>query len=233
MAACDTTALEVVEACKRAKLAVPQQVSILGVDNDELLCEFDSPTISSVLPRHDVVERLAAQTLQRMFRRRPGAAASRCAVCSEQTVVERETTAAVTPAVHLVSAAQSFIRQNATKAITAADVAARLGVSRSLADLRFRQCLNMTIRETILAARLEEVKKRLLSTRLSAAKVAHVCGFTDVPHLQVVFKKRFGLPMGQWRRQAPATSSSNPSRSNRGCRSPIRGDRAPRPRRTG
>lgn len=202
MAACDATALEVVEACKRAKLAVPQQVSILGVDNDELLCEFDSPTISSVLPRHDAVGRLAAQMLRRMFRRRTGATTNRCAVCSEQTVVERESTAAVTPAVHLVSAATAFIRQNATKAITADDVARHLGVSRSLADLRFRQCQGETIRKAILEARLEEVKKRLLSTRLSAAKVARVCGFTDIPHLQVVFKRRFGLPMGQWRHQA-------------------------------
>ena len=201
MAACDTTALEVVEACRRAKLAVPQQVSVLGVDNDELLCEFDSPTISSVLPRHDAVGRLAAQMLQRLFRRRTGAATRRYAVCSEQSVIERESTAPIMPAVHLVSAAMSFIRQNATKAITPNDVARHLGVSRSLADLRFRQCQGETIHDAILRHRLEEVKKRLLSTRLSAAKVARVCGFTDIPHLQVVFKKRFGLPMGQWRRQ--------------------------------
>ena len=53
MAACDTTALEVMEACKRARISVPNQISVLGVDNDELMCEFDSPTISSVLPRHE------------------------------------------------------------------------------------------------------------------------------------------------------------------------------------
>lgn len=199
MAACDTTALEVVEACKRARLAVPGQVSVLGVDNDELLCEFDSPTVSSVLPRHDVVGRLAAKTLARMLRGRKWKG-PRCAICDEQTVVERESTAFVTPAAHLVSAALHFIRQNATRAVTADDVARHLGVSRSLVDLRFRQFQGTTVRETILRTRLEEVKRRLLATNLSAAKVARVCGFTDIPHLQVVFKRRFGQPMGQWRK---------------------------------
>lgn len=202
MAACDTTALEVIEACKRAKLAVPGQVSVLGVDNDELLCAFDSPTISSVLPRHDTVGQLAAKMLARMLRNRRTDRASkrpRCEICDEQTVIERESTAPISPASHLITAALDYIRQNATKAISTADVVRHLGVSRSLADLRFRQYQNTTIREAILRARLEEVKKRFVSTQLPAAKVARICGFTDIPHLQVVFKKRFGLPMGQWR----------------------------------
>lgn len=198
MAACDATALEVIETCKRAKLVIPQQVSVLGVDNDELLCEFDSPTISSVLPRHDIVGRLAAQMLLRMFRSRKRAKL-RHAVCDEQDIIERESTAPITPAVHLISAALNFIRQNATKAITTNDVVKHLGVSRSLADLRFRQCQGVTIRETILRVRLEEVKRRLVTTQLSAAKVARICGFKDIPHLQVIFKRRFGLPMKQWR----------------------------------
>ena len=199
MAACDTTALEIVEACRRAKLDIPRQVAVLGVDNDELLCEFDSPTISSVLPRHDAVGQLAAQMLRRMFRQR-GNLKTHLAVNAEQTVVERESTAPVAPAAHLITLATDYIRQNATKAITTADVVRHLGVSRSLADLRFRQFQGETIRKTILRFRLEEVKKRLLSTELSAIKVARICGFTNIPNLQVAFKKRFGQPMGQWRR---------------------------------
>ena len=201
MTACDTTALEVIEACKRERLAVPSQISVLGVDNDELLCEFNRPTISSVLPRHDIVGQLAAKMLARMLRSRK-VTGRRCEICSDQTVVERESTAPISPAVHLITAALDYIRQNATKSISPEDVVQHLGISRSLADLRFRQYQGVTIRETILRTRLEEVKKRLISTQLSAAKVARICGFTDIPHLQVVFKKRFGLPMGQWRQRA-------------------------------
>ena len=201
MAACDTTALEVMEACKRARISVPNQISVLGVDNDELMCEFDSPTISSVLPRHDTVGEMAVKALARMFRGWPKGKPRR-EICDEQTVVERESTAPLTPATHLITSALDFIRQNVTKAITTDDVVRHLGVSRSLASLRFREYQGETIRETILRMRLEELKKRLASTQMSVSKVARVCGFTDIPHLQVVFKKKFGLPMGRWRRQA-------------------------------
>lgn len=200
MAACDTTALEVIETCKRTKLAIPGQLSILGVDNDELLCEFDNPTISSVLPRHDTVGEMAVTALAKMFRN-PRTSKPRVTICDKQTVVERESTAPLSPATHLITSALAFIRQNATKAITTDDVVRHLGVSRSLAALRFREYQGETIREVILRTRLEEVKKRLSTTQLSVTKVARVCGFTDIPHLQMVFKKHFGVPMGKWRRE--------------------------------
>ena len=138
MAACDTTALEVIETCKRAKLAIPGQISILGVDNDELLCEFDNPTISSVLPRHDTVGEMAVTALAKMFRN-PRTSKPRVTICDKQTVVERESTAPLSPATHLITSALDFIRQNATKAIMTDDVVRHLGVSRSLAALRFRE----------------------------------------------------------------------------------------------
>ena len=207
MAACDTTALEVVEACKRARISIPGEISVLGVDNDELLCEFDSPTISSVLPRHDTVGEMAEKSLARMFRRMPSGRAG-CEICDRQTVVERESTAPLAPATHLVASALGFIKQNSTKAINTDDVVKHLGVSRSLANLRFRQYQGETIRAAILRIRLDEVKKRLAATRMPVAKVAHVCGFTDIPHLQVVFKRKFGHPMRKWRQ----LYSESPSR---------------------
>ena len=199
MAACDTTALEVVEACKRANIAIPEQVSVLGVDNDELLCEFDSPTISSILPRHDTTGELAAKALSRMFRGWPNGK-PHCEICDSQTIIERESTAPLTPAAHLIMSALDFIHRNATKAITTDDVVKHLGVSRSLAALRFREYQKTTIRKTIMDARLEELKTRLASSKLPVSKIARICGFEDIPHLQVVFKKKFGMPMGQWRK---------------------------------
>lgn len=199
MAACDTTALEVIEACKRAFISVPDHVSVLGVDNDELLCEFDSPTISSILPRHDTVGEMAARVLVKRLGKNRGINA-RCQICDAQTIIERESTTPPTPAAHLIESAIAFIRKNSTKAITTDDVVRHLGVSRSLATLRFKEHQGETIREAILKSRLDEVKKRLASTQLPVTKIARICGFTNIPHLQVVFKKMFGLPMGQWRK---------------------------------
>ena len=143
---------------------------------------------------------MAVTALAKMFRN-PRTCKPRVTICDKQTVVERESTAPLSPATHLITSALDFIRQNATKAITTDDVVRHLGVSRSLAALRFREYQGETIREVILRTRLEEVKKRLATTQLSVTKVARVCGFTDIPHLQVVFKKHFGVPMGKWRRE--------------------------------
>ena len=77
--------------------------------------------------------------------------------------------------------------------------AAGCHVSRSLADLRFREFQGETIRETITRIRLEEVKKRLLSTQIPVGKLARVCGFLNVSHLEVMFRRRYGLSMGRWR----------------------------------
>ena len=210
MAACDTTALEVLETCKRAGIAVPEQVSILGVDNDELLCEFTSPTISSVMPRHDKVGELADLALSKMFRGWPKGR-DRLHICDEQTVIERESTAPIAPAAHLITSALDFIRHNATRDLRVKDVVEHLGISRSLADLRFREYQGESIGEVIRNARLEEVAKRLAGTDMSVTKIARACGFADVSHLQVIFKKRFGLPMRRWRHQhADAHFDSSP-----------------------
>jgi len=198
MAACDTRALEVIATCTRAGLSVPAQVAVLGVDNDELLCEFDSPTLSSVLPRHDETGYLAAKTLDRLLRGWKPKDPKRI-LCSEQTIVERESTGPLAPATHLIRDALEFIRQNATRNIRVADVVNHLHVSRSLADLRFREFQGETIRETITRIRLEEVKKRLLSTQIPVGKLARVCGFLNVSHLEVMFRRRYGLSMGRWR----------------------------------
>lgn len=198
MAACDRQAVEVVECCGRAGLAVPEQVAVLGVDNDELLCEFESPTLSSLLPRHDTTGFLAAKTLNRLFRGwRPKG--SERVLCSDQNVVERESTAPLAPATHLILSALDFIRRNATNNITVMDVVRHLNVSRALADLRFREFQGESIGRTIARIRLEEVKKRLLSTKLPVGKLARVCGFPNAAHLGALFKRHFGVTPGQWR----------------------------------
>lgn len=208
LAACDNVAVNVVETCKRAGLAVPEQVSVLGIDNDELLCEFDTPTLSSIAPHHQKTGKLAAQALAQMFRGWPANRPKRL-VCNQQDIVERESTAALAPATHLIATAIDFIRKNATKPLRVDDVVKHVGVSRSLLDLRFREFQGETVNETILRHRLKAVKQRLLSSQMSVKKVAKACGFDDISHLQAVFKKRLGLPMGKWRQQATSPHAAN------------------------
>jgi transcriptional regulator GlxA family with amidase domain len=118
--------------------------------------------------------------------------------------VERESTRHISPATHLAEEAMSFIRHNALKGISSADVAKHLRVSRRLCDLRFRECHGETILEAILRLRFSELKRRLASSNAPIGKIAAACGFTCESHVKRMFRKRFGMSMREWRAsQAP------------------------------
>ena len=214
MSACDRVAVEVVASCASAKLNVPSQVSLLGVDNDELLCEFDSPTLSSILPRHDTTGILAAKALNRLFHGwRPES--SQRILCDEMEIVERESTASPSPATHLIQSALEFIRQNVRRNITASDVVRHLKVSPSLANLRFREFHGKTIGETIQEERLNEACRTLSMTSLPIRKIAKLCGFPNASHFGALFRRRFGTSPGQWRQSSPKTCQARPRNASR------------------
>ena len=205
LGATDLEAINVLTACRKLKINVPSRVAVLGVDDDEMMCEATKPTLSSV--RTDDVElgRRAAAVLSSLMSSRRAKPPSDPILVPPSGVTERNSTRAVPPSGYLIQESLSFARRHFAEGIGVDDVVRHLGVSRSLASLRFREYQGETIREAILRMRLEELKKRLSSSHLSVSKIARVCGFTDIPHLQVVFKKKFGLPMGMWRRQFAAT----------------------------
>ena len=95
--------------------------------------------------------------------------------------------------------ALEFIRQNADKAIKVSDVVQHLGVSRRLADLRFREIQGESILETITRCRLAEIEKRLLTTNLSIRKIARNCGFSSVSYLETLFTRRYGETLHRYR----------------------------------
>ena len=198
MVAWDNIAIEAIAAAHHAGCSVPGQVSVLGVDNDDILCNFSTPSISSISPDHDKNGFLAAGELDGWlsgsFRK-----GNRLKVCSDKSLVARESTAPLVPAAHLIRSAREFIRRNATRDIGVKDVVEFLGVSRRLADLRFAEFNDGSIRETILRYRLEEVRKLLLATQLPVVKVARACAFGSVSHLGTLFKRRFGMSMLRWR----------------------------------
>ena len=221
MAACDRVAIEIAASCSDSGLNVPDQIAILGVDNDEFLCEFDTPTLSSVLPRHDSTGYLAAKTLNRIFRGwHPPSA--QCLLCNEMAIVERESTAPLTPATHLIQSALGFIRRNARSNISSRDVVRHLNVSPSLANLRFREFQKETIGEAIRRERLEEVRRSLSMTKMPVRKVAQLCGFRSSAHMCSLFRKQFGVTPGQWRHEVQKLGKIAPCAKGRGTTSAAR-----------
>ena len=200
MASWDTRATQVLAMCKDAQIKIPNQVAVLGVDNDELLDESSDPPISSILPNHEQLGYAAARVLNNLMSGRH-ARSSAPFLVKPVKIVERESAVASAPAAHLLSRATAYIRKNAAKGIKVKDVAAFLGVSRRLADLRFQQFSGETINETITRHRLDAVKKFLATTNRPIKTISEECGYTDPSYLKVLFKRRFGCTMREWRRQ--------------------------------
>ena len=116
-------------------------------------------------------------------------------------ITERNSTKFTSPGTVLVNRITDFINAHITEPIHVDDVLNHVGVSRSLANLRFRQSTGTSIRGAIEKQRLDLVKDKLLSSRIAINKISKLCGYANVQRLKYVFKKRFGCSMREWRAQ--------------------------------
>ncbi len=200
----DFRAIQVLEACREAKISVPEQVAVLGTDNDELLCDSAEPPLSSILPDHERAGFVAAERLDALMR---GRNPKPCTLSVKvNKVVERETTQPVTISAHIVGKALAYIRCNATRGVGVKDVVGQLGCSRRLADLRFRENTGTTILKALTAQRMKELKRLLRETDIPINQAARRAGFTCIKRLERLFRSEEGISMRGWRNQnRPAT----------------------------
>lgn len=194
----DVGAMAVVEAAKAAGISVPGKISVLGIDNDPFVCDSVSPAISSIEPDFHGEGKTAAALLDRMVRSR-ALGKPRSVFSDVRRVVLRESTPRLPPSENVVSRAKEFIAKHATEGITPADVAARLGISRTLLDLRFRETQKTTVWRLITDVKLAEVERKLRQTRVSIGILHDLCGFPNANALKNLFKARHGMSMRQWR----------------------------------
>lgn len=188
------------EACRRANCQVPDDVAVIGVDNDEPLCEASSPALSSVWPDHFGVGYEAASLLERLMEGKPPP--SRPILLPPKGVVTRPSTDVLAIEDRDVAAAVRFIRERATLGVTIDDVAEQVGVSRSMLQRRFRKSLGHTLHDEIVRVRLNRAKELLGQTDLAISTIAEKAGFTHQEYLGVVFRQRVGQTPAQYRRNA-------------------------------
>lgn len=199
MAATDYVAVQILETCKALNLSVPEQIAIIGVDNDELLCNSSRPTLTSIKPDHEGLGRFGAKILDCMMSGRKITQNTPTRIkCLG--VIERDSTRTVPPAGYIVRKALAFIRSNATKGISVGDVVKHVGVSRRLLYLRFRQMTGKPIHETILDIRLETAKRKLKQSNEPLAQVAKECGIGSANRLSHLFRERFGAYPSDFRK---------------------------------
>ena len=199
MACNDDRGREVLEACRAAEVRIPEEAAVIGVDNDELLCELSDPPLSSVTLGAERAGFEAAALLDQLMagrRKRAGQIVARAL-----GVVARRSTEVVLHDDQEIAAALRFIHDNAGQPIRVYDVVASLGDARRTLEIRFQQVLGRSIHEEIRRARLERAKRLLLETDLPLPKVAKASGFGSPSYLAVVFQKDVGQSPMKYRAQ--------------------------------
>ena len=196
-AAWDGRAAQTLTICAESGIDVPGQVAVLGVDNDELICDHASPPLSSIKPDHHKVGAVAVAELKRMIK--SSGRKRRILHIPCKTTVERESTRPLPPISGLVRKTMRLVAERAAQGLTPADAAIALGVSRRLLDMRLRQAEDTTLHKVISRARLDAMARELRKSRLSIRTIAKKLGYGDIKRLERQFKGRFNMTMGEWR----------------------------------
>lgn len=188
MTCSDDRSLHVVEACKIAKLHVPEEVAVVGVDNDEILCDLSNPPLSSVALNIEKAGYEAAELLDRMM---AGEDVGQPLIFVRPThVVTRQSTDILAINDTEVAGAVRFIRQHAKELIQVRDVVEVTSVSRRSLEQRFRQVLHRSVLDEIRRVHVEQVARMLVETNLSISQIAMALGYSGIHNIARYFKRQ-------------------------------------------
>ncbi len=195
----DVWGLQVVEACRLAGLRVPDEVAVVGVDNDDLLCELARPSLSSIRVPAEEIGYKAAGLLERLLAGTPPS--RKPYLIPPAGVVTRQSSDVMAGGDADVTAAVRFIRDHAHLPVRVEDVLRAVPVSRRSLERRFRDILERGLGEEIRRVHLERAKDLLAMTTLPMADVTEQAGSTSVHYLSRVFRQETGLTPTAYRRQ--------------------------------
>lgn len=199
LAANDEMAVHVLRAAERAGIAVPEEMAVMGIDNDVLVCENTLPTLSSVAPAFERSGRLAAGLLARRFKS-PKLKPVELAFGSSPT--ERRHSTRKTERVDLRAVrAVEYVRVHACEGISASDVVREMGMRTRMAEYRFRAVAGHSIRDEIVAVRVAEAQRFLSDPKVPVDSVFSRCGYRDPRSLRYAFTSVTGLSPRAWRKK--------------------------------
>lgn len=196
---------KVLLACRAAGVVVPDEVSVIGVDDDEVLCDFSIPPLSSVAPHTRRIGYEAAALLERMMEGKP--VPPETIYIDPLRVVARRSTEATAIDDRQIAVAAGFIREHACEGVTVQEVAKASGLSERTMERRFVKVLGHSPKEEILRVRLNRAKQLLAETDFSLATIGEKIGLEYTEYLSRIFKKKTGQTPGQFRARSQTAIS--------------------------
>lgn len=195
----DVRGQQVLDVCRELLIAVPEEVAVLGVDDDEILCRFCDPPLSSIVPNAHTIGFEAARALDTLMRGEPLG-------WTEQSidplrVVTRQSTDILAIEDPLIARAVRQIRQGACQGLTIADMLREIPLSRSVLERRFRKFLGHSPQAEIRKVKIKRVKQLLTESDLTLERIANLTGFEHPEYLNVLFRREVGETPGRYRNQ--------------------------------
>ncbi|NKQ12949.1 XylR family transcriptional regulator [Pseudomonas sp. SST3] len=200
IAVTDARARQLLQACLTAGITVPEQVALIGIDNDPLTRSLTRVPLSSVVQGTETMGRTAAHLLHQMLHGVPSA--------STHILIPPDAVNVQLSSLHqplgnpYVMRALLFIRQYACQGIKTAQVAAYVGVSRSSLESHFRKARGCSVHDEILRFKLEAATSRLENTDSTMVDIAQHCGFKSAQYLHAVFRREFGCTPREYQQAA-------------------------------
>jgi LacI family transcriptional regulator len=195
----DGWARTVARYARAAELRIPEDLALIGADNDVLECELMAPSLSSVLIPWQEIGRQAAKLVRRAVS--GSSIEGERVVVSPIAVVPRRSSDVLAIDDELVARAVRWIRANADRRITVPMVVRAIGGGRQRLERRFRRTLARTVQDEIRRAHVDRAKALLGATQVSLPEIAKRSGFTNAGLLTVAFQRELGMPPGAYRRR--------------------------------
>jgi LacI family transcriptional regulator len=199
MAGNDIRGMQMLDACRLAGVAVPEEAAVVGVDNEELVCLVAYPPLSSVIPDAYRIGYEAAELLDLMMK--GGRATELLRTIPPLNVAVRQSSDVTAIANPCLANAMRFIREHACDGIGVDDVLDHLAVSRSVLQRLFRKQFDRTILDCITGVRIARVKQLLTETDLPLTIIARRAGFNYMEYLSNTFRRQTGRTPSAFRRE--------------------------------
>ncbi|MGC4030455.1 MAG: DNA-binding transcriptional regulator [Tepidisphaeraceae bacterium] len=197
MATNDVFGQQVLEACQRLRISVPEVVAVVGADDDEPICRIAMPPLSSVIINDHQRGFEAAAVLDRMMDGHPPPEGP--VYVEPAGVRARASTDILAIDDDIVASALRILRQRACDGIGVDDLVRQVHVSRSVLERRFRKAVGRSINEEIVRVRLNRAVELLTDTTLTIKAVADKAGFGTQIYMNAVFKTKLGRTPGSYR----------------------------------
>lgn len=197
LAGTDMRAKHVLEACRLNEVKVPLEVAVLGVGNDEVLCNLADPPLSSVALRSEHIGYEAAALLDQMMHGQPPSCDD--IVTGPLCVVPRQSTNSLAISDPKVHEALVYLREHFAQNVSISKVARHVGVSQSTLQRRFLQALGRSPRAELVRLQLTRVEELLRDTHLPLARIAELAGFNYPECMMKLFKRKTGTTPGEFR----------------------------------